>query len=130
MSTDIESKEMEIESIDNKPPVTRIHECPDGKTRNDEQYKAYKSKKELFDKKPDEFIHVDDIVIAALKSEHGIGVMIGKCSRQDMELALVRVQYRGFSLFQQMEIQQMMKAESEKKIVTAPGAKPTGGIIT
>ena len=124
-----DTENMKTESIDGKPPVTRLHECSDGKHRNDEQFEAYKKRKELFEKHPEEFVHVDDIVIAALKSEHGIGVMIGKCNRQDMELASVRVSYRIFSLFQQMEIQQMMKAESEKKIVTAPGAKPTSGII-
>lgn len=95
----------------------------------DTKHTALKIKKELFEKDPDNFIHVDEIVIAALRSEHGIGVMIGKCSRQDMELALTRISYRGFSLFQQMEIQQAMKREKEG-IITAPGGKPAGGIIT
>lgn len=113
------------------PPTMRIHECSDGRQRNDEQYAEYKKKNELFSKHPEQFIHVDELVIGAIKAEHGIGVIIGKCVRGDMELALTRINYRAFSLFQQMEIRQMMEAESEKKIVTAPGAVPTtpGGII-
>ncbi len=95
----------------------------------DAKHEAAKLKEELFYKHPEEFVHVDEIVVAALKSEHGIGVMIGKCTRQDMELASVRIGYRIFSLFQQMEIQQMMKAEQEKKIVTAPGVPTSSGKI-
>lgn len=122
------SEEMVIE----KSPLERVRMPKDNKyspSDEDARHASDKIKKELFDKNPDEFIHVDDIVVAALKSEHGIGVMIGKCQRQEMELALVRISYRGFSMFQQMEIQQMMKAESEKKIVTAPGTPTSAGKI-
>lgn len=128
MSTD----EMQIESVNGKSPLDRVRMPKDNKyspSEEDAKHNAEKLKKELFDKHPEEFVHVNDIVIAALKSEHGIGVMIGACNRQDMELALVRIQYRGFSLFQQMEIQQAMKREKEG-ILTASGAKPKGGIIT
>lgn len=95
-------------------------------SEEDKKHTALKSKKELFEENPEEFIHVNDIVIAALKSEHGIGVMVGACGRQDMELASVRIQYRVFSLFQQIEIQQAMKREKEG-IVKPPSA---GKIIT
>lgn len=116
--------------IEKEIPSTRLHECSDGKHRNDEQFKEYKKMQELFLKHPEEFIHVEEIVIGALKDKNGsIGVMIGKCSRQDLELGLTRISYRGFSLFQQMEIQQAIKREKEG-IITAPGAKPSGGIIT
>ncbi len=127
------SSDVEIESVvgqqESDIPTTRIHECSDGKHRNDEQYKEYKRRNELFEKHPDQFIHVDELVIGALKSEHGIGVIIGKCRRDEMELGLTRINYRAFSLFQQMEIRQMMESEKEKQIITAPGAKPAGGII-
>lgn len=115
-----------------EPDMERVKMPNDNKyspSEKDNKHAKLKAKRELFEKSPDEFVHIDSIVVAALKSKNGIGVMIGKCNRQEMELASVRIQYRVFSLFQQMEIQQMMAAE-KNKIVTAPGAKPAGGIIT
>lgn len=119
------------EEIKDPKVVDKVRMPNNNKYSPAEEDKKHKTKEELFKSNPEEFIHINDIVVAALKSEHGIGVMIGKCTRQDMELASVRVSYRVFSLFQQMEIQQMMQAEKEKKIVTAPGTPTTaGGIIT
>lgn len=126
------SADVQVESVDGKvpPPTMRLHECSDGKHRNDEQFAVYKKNQDLFNKHPEQFVHVDELVIGALKDVNGsIGVIIGKCTRQDMELAYTRINYRVFSLFQQMEIQQAIKREKEG-IVTAPGAKPAGGIIT
>lgn len=125
------SSDIKILGVDEeKPPLDRVRMPDNNKyspSEEDAKHQALKLKKELFEKHPEEFVHVDEMVIAALKGEHGIGVMIGKCTRQDMELASVRISYRIFSLFQQMEIRNMMEAEKEKKIVTAP---TSGKIIT
>ncbi len=88
-----------------KPSTTRLHECSDGKHRNDEQFKAYKNRQELYSKHPEQFVHVDEIVIGALKDHKGsIGVMIGQGARQDLELALTRVNYRALRLGQKQKV--------------------------
>lgn len=116
------------------PPVTRIHAHKEGYVSEEshkkikEQEDAAAIKKAQFDKDPDMFVHIDDIVVAAIKSERGIGVMLGRCQRIEMELSLTRLTYRVYGLFQQMDVSAMIEAkQKESKIITAP---ESGKIIT
>lgn len=99
-------------------PVTRLHECSDGKHRNDEQYKewqvsseALELKKAQFNKDPDQFVHVDDIVIGALRSPHGIGIYFGKVNRIDFDVAFSRLILRSLELQIQMNMQAALKSK-------------------
>ncbi len=115
-------------------PVTRVHAHKEGYVDEEthkkikEQEEAAALKKAQFDKDPDMFVHIDDIVVAAIKSERGIGVMLGRCQRIEMELSLTRLTYRVYGLFQQMDVSAMIAAkQKESGIITAP---EHGKIIT
>lgn len=108
-------------------PVTRVHAHKEGYVSEEnfdkikKQQEAAALKKAQFEKDPDMFVHIDDIVCAAIKSERGIGVMLGRCQRMEMELSLTRLTYRVYGLFQQMDMQAMLAAKQrESGIVTPP----------
>lgn len=132
----IDAPETAIEKKEEIPSI-RLHECSDGKHRNDEQYEIYKKQEKLkvlraeqFKKDQSMFVHVDDIVVAAIKGEKGIGIMIGACARQEMELSLTRLTYRVYDLFQKMDMQAMLaQRQRESGIIPVDENKPEGIII-
>lgn len=94
------------------------------------KHKADKEHAELrqkqWEKDPSVFVHQDDIVIAAIKIDRGIGVFSGGHPRSDMELALTRMQYKAFSIFNQMEMAALVRSK-QSSIITAP---ESGKIVT
>lgn len=117
------------ESDGNKEiPITRLHPCSDGKTRNDEQYEIYKKyeealvlKKEQFKKDPDQFVHLDDIVMGVINGDKGQGCYFGRFTLLESKAAFVTMQYRFFNSLTEMDYAMEMK-KKEKLIVTAPEA--------
>lgn len=124
-------------------PVTRIHAHDKGyiseedfkkkeqedKDREEAEKKIADGvalKKAQFEKDPDMFIHVDDIIVAALRAEHGFGIAIGRCQRPEMEMCLTRLQYKVYQLFQDLDMKAMLIAK-QSGILTPPEA---GKIIT
>lgn len=80
-----------------------------------------KTKAELFTENPDKFISVDDIIMAVVRSEHGLSTISGACKRIDMEIALTRITYKTLSIFQMMDLQSEMAVREKEKtnIITA-----------
>lgn len=129
-----ETENMKIEepTSDNTQeiPTTRIHECSDGKTRNEEQYQAWKNKKAQFDKDPDMFCHVDDIVMGVVEGPRGRAVVFGHHPIGSCKEALVTLQHRFFNALSEFEFKMEMK-NAEKALVDANGKaintpKPSG----
>ena len=133
-----DTQDMKVESISeptasNEIPTTRIHECSDGKTRNEEQYKAWKAKKAEFDRDSDNFLHVDDIVMGVVEGPRGRAVIFGKHPIGDCKEALVTLQHRFFNALTEFEFKMEMKMK-ENAIVGADGKpvntpKPSGIIV-
>lgn len=72
-------------------------------------------KKARFEKDPDDFIHVDDIVMAVIRGENSLGTIHGAAKRFEMEQALSRLQYKTFQIFMGMDAENMARAMKEKK---------------
>lgn len=132
----IEEPTSAVETEKKEIPVSRVHATKEGYI-SDEDFKAKEEsekkqaiakalKEAQFAKDPDMFIHVDDIVVAAIKSDRGIGIAIGRCQRQEMEMSLTRLNYKVFSLFQDLDMRAMMMAK-QRGLVVPPEA---GNIIT
>lgn len=96
----------------------------------EEKHRVERERKELrqkqWEKDPTVFVHQDDIVIAAIKTDRGIGVFSGGHPRSDMELSLTRMQYKAFSIFNQMEMAALVRSK-QSSIITAP---ESGKIVT
>ena len=113
-------------------PTTRIHECSDGKTRNEEQYQAWKLKKAQFEKDPEMFVHVDDLVMAVVAQGQERAFVFGRYSIGDCKLAFMDLQIKFFTSIQEFEYRMRAKAQQDS-IVGADGKpvnKPSPGIIT
>lgn len=115
-------------------PTTRLHVCSDGKHRNDEQYEIYKKyeeslvlKKAQFNKDPDQFVHLDDVIMGVINGDKGQGCYFGRFPLLEAKAAMCTLQYRFFNALTEMDYAMDMKNKS--KIITAPGAKPESGII-
>ncbi len=78
-----------------------------------------------FETTPENFIHVTDVIIAAVKSEHGTQICLGACKRNEMEAALSRLTYKVFSLFSQMDMAALLK-QKESEIILPPGTDKGG----
>lgn len=122
-------------------PITRLHLCSDGKHRNDEQYEVYKKyeeslvlKKAQFNKDPDQFVHIDDLVMAVVNGDNGHNSFMGRYNLQELKAALVTLQVRLFTEITEFEYMMKMKAAAKKEgLVGADGKKITSkpsGIIT
>lgn len=126
MSTDAPTTEKTTEKTTEELERVRM---PDSNkyspSEEDEKHKKETIAKELkaaqFAKDPDMFIHVDDVIVAALKLDRGIGIAIGRCQRQEMEMSLTRLNYKVFSLFQDLDMKAMLMAK-QGGIITAPEA--------
>lgn len=123
MSTDAPTSAAEI-------PVKKVNIGSDNKyspSEEDEKHKKAEIDKALkeaqFAKDPDMFVHVDDIIVAALKSDRGIGIAIGRCQRHEMEMSLTRLNYKVFSLFQDLDMKAMLMAKQGGLVVPAEAGK-------
>ena len=120
-------------------PTTRIHLCSDGKHRNDEQYEQYKKyeerlelKKQQFKKDPDQFIHIDDIMMGVIVGDKGKGCIFGRFTIEEMKAAAWTLQHRFSNNVSEMEYMMDMKMKKEQGLVGADGKpiKTAGKIIT
>ena len=131
-----DTEDMKVEEISEPTssaeiPTTRIHECSDGKQRNEEQYKAYKLKEAQFNKDQDQFIHIDDIVMGVIHTNRGRGCIFGRFNLEETKAALVTIQHRFFNAMTEFDYKMDMKAK-EQAIVGADGKpvnKPSTGKI-
>lgn len=73
---------------------------------------------EEWKKNPEKFVHQDEIILAAIKAENGIGTLIGKCGRPLIEIAAMRLIHKAFQVFTALEMHQMM--ENKSQIATPP----------
>lgn len=126
-TSSVEAPTSSQETPTSEIPTHRIHECSDGKQRNEEQYKAWKHKKEQFEKDPDLFVHLDDIVMAVITNGQGRACVFGKFSIEDCKSAIVTLQHRFFNALTEFEYAQKLK-KADKAIVGADG-KPMDNII-
>ena len=115
-------------------PTTRIHECSDGKTRNEEQYQAWKLKTKQFESHPENFIHLDDIVLGVFFVDNIARVAFGKYDIEKTKAALVTLQHRLFNALSEFEYKMQIEAAQKAGLVDANG-KPIAtpkkeGIIT
>ena len=127
-----------VEETKSDIPTTRLHLCSDGKHRNDEQYEQYKKyqerlelKKQQFKKDPDQFIHIDDIVMGVIHTNRGRGCIFGRFNLEETKAALVTIQHRFFNAMTEFDYKMDMKAK-EQAIVGADGKpvnKPSTGKI-
>ena len=122
-----------------EPPIKRLHPCADGKTRDDEQYEAYNKynerlelKKAQFKKDPDQFVHMDDIIMGVIRGDKGDGCYFGRFSLTDAKCAMVTLQYRFYNALTEMDYAQEMKKMKEQGLLDANGrpiSKKAPGII-
>lgn len=97
----------------------------------DQKHKAEEARKvrrqAQWENDPEEFFHVSEIIFGAIKVGDGaIGVLCGADNpRAVVEAAICRMQYKAFIMFQNMDMQAMMKQAQEKKIITAPDSDKT-----
>lgn len=103
-------------------PSTRLHECSDGKHRNDEQYEIYKKyeerlelRKAQFKKDPDQFVHMDDIIMGVIQGDKGRGCIFGKYDIETCKAALVTLQIQFFTAIQEFNYKMNAKISSEKE---------------
>lgn len=129
-----EAEKVESPENNKEIPTTRIHECSDGRKRNEEQYQAWTLKKKQFEKNSDQFINIDDLVAGVVDTPHGHTPVFGKYSINDCVLALGNLQFRFFTVRQEFEYKMQMKKAQEQGLVDANGKsisgdKKPGGII-
>lgn len=74
-----------------------------------------------FEDKPENFIHVDEIVIAAVRMEKRIVIFTGAVNRTEMEIALTRVNYKVMQMFTEMDMTALLK-KKQNEIVTPPNS--------
>ncbi len=114
-------------------PTTRLHECSDGKHRNEEQYQSWKIKKAQFDKDSDMFCHVDDIIMGEVEGPRGRAIIFGHHPIEQCKAALCTLQHRFFNALTEFEFKMEMKSK-EQAIVGVDGkpvnAPKPSGIIT
>ena len=128
-----------VEETKSDIPTTRLHLCSDGKYRNDEQYEQYKKyeerlelKKQQFKKDPDQFVHIDDIMMGVIVGDKGKGCIFGRFTIEEMKAAAWTLQHRFSNNVSEMEYMMDMKMKKEQGLV-GPDGKPiakTGKIIT
>lgn len=76
-------------------------------------------REERFKTHPEEYFHQDEIVLAVVKTEHGMATLHGACTRADFEMALSRINYKTFMNFQVMDMMAAKKAaQREAGIIT------------
>ena len=109
-------------------PTTRLHLCSDGKHRNDEQYEQYKKyeervelKKQQFKKDPDQFVHIDDIMMGVIVGDKGKGCIFGRFTIEEMKAAAWTLQHRFSNNVSEMEYMMDMKMKQEQGLVGADG---------
>lgn len=124
-----------------EPPVTRLHLCSDGKHRNDEQYEQYKKyeehlelKKQQFKKDPDQFVHIDDIMMGVIQGDKGRGCYFGRFPVEEMKSAAWTLNHRFANTVTEMEYIMDMKMKEKQGLVGSDGkplnVKKPSGIIT
>ena len=59
-------------------------------------------KKQTFESNPDQFINIDDLIIAVKKVDKGIETLVAPTSREQLEISLSRVTHHCFGIFNAM----------------------------
>lgn len=120
METTENMKIEEPQSDKNEIPTTRIHECSDGKTRNEEQYQAWTLKKKQFEKDSEQFVHVDDIIMGVVARGEERAYVFGRYSIAECKLAFMDLQIKFITSVQEFEYRMRAKAQ-EKSLVDPKG---------
>ncbi len=68
----------------------------------------------------DKFVPTDRIILGAMKTDKGIAVMVGECSRNELEISLTRITYRTHEAFRFGDMQQALKNRAQGNGVIAP----------
>ena len=89
-------------------------------------------KKQQFKKDPDQFIHIDDIMMGVIVGDKGKGCIFGRFTIEEMKAAAWTLQHRFSNNVSEMEYMMDMKMKKEQGLVGADGKpiKPAGKIIT
>lgn len=82
---------------------------------------AEQVKAERFGTNPEDFICVDDIIIASIKQEKGQALFIGTHTRVDIEIAQSRLNYKLFQCYQYMDAEM---ARNNKPLVQTASKSP------
>ena len=77
-------------------------------------------KKAKFLENPNNFVDLDDVVVACIKTDRGIATYVGACTRNELEIGQSRVNYKLHNVYMGMEAK-----AAQDKIVTPK----KGGII-
>ena len=79
-------------------------------------------KKKAFEANPDNFIDINELVLAVKRTDNKVETLIGSSSRTELEISLIRITHQCFGVFNAMSHAQQQA--SNPKIV-----KPKGSII-
>lgn len=82
------------------------------------------TKAEKFAKNPDNFIDVNDIIMACVRTEHGCSTLHGACKRMEMEIALTRLNYKTNNIFMTMDMANKMKKSEVSQIIGVHNGAP------
>ena len=84
-----------------------------------ENQQPQKSREELFKENPDNFIHTNDVIIAFVRSEKGIGIFFNPRNRGEMVRALGEIQVK---LLEEIFNVDIAIAQAKNKIVSVKGS--------
>ena len=63
---------------------------------------AEELKKKAFESNPDNFVCVDDLIIAVQRTDHGVETLVAPTSREELEIALSRITHQCYGIFNAM----------------------------
>lgn len=75
-------------------------------------------KKSDFEDNPDDFINVKDLILAVKRNSSGVETLIAPSSRQELEVALMRITHQAFGIFNAMSHAQQ---QASKPKIVQPG---------
>jgi len=79
-------------------------------------------KKKAFEENPDNFVCVDDLIMAVQRTDHGVETLVAPTSREELEIALMRLTHQCYGIFNAMS--HAAQEASKSKIV-----KPGDGVM-
>lgn len=75
-------------------------------------------KKALFEKEPDNFIHIDDVIVGVFRKGEAMYPIIGKATRGELLIANGEISHKISQILTQMDIKYAMDKKEEKRILT------------
>jgi hypothetical protein len=82
-----------------------------------------------FNKDPDMFVDLRELIFATKRSEKGIQVYINNATRQELMISRAEADYMLHQAVIQLELDRMRMMATEKKIVTGNPVVPKHGIM-